>query len=1082
MAEEISFELKSNLDVIAKEAKVLAQNIDKVYYSFKRKNTALLAQNRLESESVEGVDALQESYDDLRTQVEKVTGSKKRLTGVITSTGNNLDRLRQQINSSDDSWKGGPGEWRINDDGISSSFDKIMKIVRNFENGVQKSILKVNSAIFNMGVELTANATNLKPFDLTFMSSFSFNPKQFFGFGSAMKEAFELMKTFQQMRHELASLSDSSGNASKALGLVYDIAGNSAVASGTAMSAMRALGDQGILTDDKRFRSLGILSGDLQAATGIAASQWASFTGELAFNYNLPVEGLENITSALIGTNLRGAQLEKAMQTVNKILQTTAFVAGKPTKESIEGLTRSVGGAMKTFQAMGISAEKAGGFVEGIVDPENFEKNSFLFAKLGISASDYADMLNDVNGQQRLLDRVMSNLPKLASEITNIKNPFARLQFAKTLGLDMQIVRNMAGKTQGEIEEMIAKYQKENQAKEALEAKRKAMAAEAAKFDDMMLGLRLKVLAPVMKFLTKGYLNNFIAILPKIAITIGSVFEAITPIIETITTAMLELTPLLTQFITNFVNPFIRMFPKAVDFLLNKLQPYLGLLTRDEKILGTGEGNSESTNKITTVGFNILKLLGKIYLFILGWKTLNLIADGFFKVIGWLKPGKKSLMDTSLDEYIRRMKQIMNPNTPVKGAGGLGTALGFGGLSLLLGGSLSYLFKSAFDEAFGETNWKEVVGNEEGGMGLVGKNVSRQFAGDLGFSVGSGSLPYSLIAARTAVANLGRGTSLSQLGFGSGNKALVSMEGVTRSILSRNSVNPSMLSKVTTFGTKAATKLGPAGVLLGSGMDLYDLGQSETRAEKWGSMASLASTATGALIGGGSTFGMGTLAGAAIGQTLGTFIFKPLASAIGGYLDEISPLGSDIREMSARVSDGVEKGMTGIFKAFQLGDFELTSKMIALTFDRFILDLKKSAVTTLSLGFVGKSSDDEAKAINAVLKIAETFYKDGYNKNYKEKQDALIDFKSRLAETGAATRDIEIAKSTVQEYMLSSELKQKELMQKQIDLQKESNKENKNFHDYQKQQDQKTEDQKIISAISYSVNLESIAAGSVITP
>ena len=1087
MAEEISFELKSNLDIIAKEAKVLAQNIDKVYYSFKRKNTALLEQNRLESESVEGVDALQESYDDLRTQVEKVTGSKKRLAGVITNTGNNLEGLRNKINSSNDDWKNGPQNWKMNDDGISSSFEKIMKKVREFENGVQKSILKINSAVYNMGVELTASATNLKPFDLTFASSFSFNPKQFFGFGSAMKEAFELMKTFQQMRHELASLSDSSGNSSKALSLVYDIAGNSSVASATAMSAMRALGDQGILTDDKRFRDLGILSGDLQAATGIAASQWGAFTGELAFNYGLPVEGLENITSALIGTNLRGVQLEKAMQTVNKILQNTAFVAGKPTKDSIEGLTKSVGGAMKTFQAMGISAEKAGGFIEGIVDPENFEKNSFLFAKLGISASDYADTLNDVNGQQKLLDRVMGNLPKLASEITNIKNPFARLQFAKTLGLDMQIVRNMAGKTQGEIEEMIAKFQKENQAKEALEAKRKFMAAEAAKFDDMMLGLRLKVLKPVMQFLTKGYLNNFINILPKIATTIGTIFEAMTPIIETVTTAMLELIPVFTELVNTFVKPFIKMFPEAVNYLLDILQPYLGLLTRDESVLGDGKGNSASTNKITTVAFNILKLLGEIYLFIIGWKALNLIADGFFKVIGWLKPGKKNLMDTSLDEYIRRMKQIMTPSAPVKGATGIAGLLGAAGLSIFLGGGLSYLFKSAFDKAFGETNWKEVIGNEEGGAGLIGKNVARQAVGDLGFSIGSGALPYSLLAGRTSLANLSRGTKLSQLAFGSGNKALVSMEGVTRSIIAKNAVNPTIMSRAASLGTKFGTRLGPTGVIIGAGMDAYGLGEAgQSRAERWGSLASLTSTAAGALIGGGFTFGTGALPGAAIGQTLGTFIFKPLFSSIGGYLDQMYPIGGEIRKMTANLSSGVEKGMANIFKAFQLGDFDLTSKIISLTFERFILDLKKSAVTSLSLGFIGNTDDENAKKANsflaqgkAIMKFEEndlSKYMKDPQKYIKNIQDHLIYYSGQIDKTaGVSDRDKALIKNELQSYFyqnsIDAQLARKQQEQVLLNI-KEGNKEQKDHNGWQKQQAAKTGDEKIISSFGFEPNTE----------
>jgi hypothetical protein len=668
MSEKITFKLESNLDKIADQVNKLSKNVSILSNNFEKKNVLLFKQNKLEQKSSQTVKEVSSEYVKLTSNINSFfeknndfNDSNKINTKDIIITSNNNNILNKYFNN-------------LNEYQHEKELEKRIKKIREIENNSANFVLKILDKINALGNALILNTKDLKAFELDFMNSFSANPFRFFGAGQAMKDAFDLMKMFQQMRHELAYLSDSSGDASKALDLVYKIAGGSAVASGTATGIVRALADQGF-REINNIKQMGILAGNLQAATGLAASQWASFTGELAFNYNIPQEGLEKISSALIGTNLRGAQLEQTMGVVNKVLQTTAFIAGKPTEESIYRLTKVIGASVMIFQSMGISAEKAGNFIERVVNPDNLEQTNFMFAKLGISASEYAGYLNDINGQEKLLQKTMENLPKLAQEISDIKDPYARLQLAKTLGLDMQIVRNMSGKTKEEIQQMIIEYSSLNKGKESLESKKKRMAAEAAKFEDMMLGLKLTVLSPIMNFLSGGNLNNFIETLPTIANTIMRFFEALVPVIKVLTSSFNELVPILAKFVKDFIAPFVRAFPMILDYLFNFI-PFLGV--GDTKI-------NSPTQKMYSIVGNILSAITKLYLLMMGWKGLNYLGDFLKDFKKKMDPNKKNIVNATLDELSSVIKEAL-PKQPLYSSLGLGTK------TMLTGGLLSSIF------------------------------------------------------------------------------------------------------------------------------------------------------------------------------------------------------------------------------------------------------------------------------------------------------------------------------------------------------------------------------------------------------
>jgi hypothetical protein len=962
--EKLSFVIDSNLDKIALSVQTLTGNVEKLYQAFRKKNDALLVQNRLEGKANEGVVSLNSGYQSLQGSVGEVTNKEKQLNTIMKESEGDFKRIRtsmsglnsdmykigDQIKNSGNIWtKTGPSTWSMQNPELEKQFEDRRKKVRKIEVAIQNSIKKMLDGVHNVGVRLAAEATNLKPFALEFASAFSINPMKFFGFGQAMQESFQLMLKFQQMRHELAYLSDASGDASKALSLVYEVAGGSAVASGTATGILRALADQGIIARDQ-LKSIGILSGDLQAATGLAASEWASFTGELAFNYGVPEQGLKNITSALIGTNLRGAQLQKTMQSVNKILATTGFINGKPTADSIHNLTKAVGGAVKQFQAMGISAEKATGFIEGLMDPENFEKNAFLFGKLGISASEYAGYLNDANGQQKLLQKTMSNLPQLAGEISKIQNPFARLQFAKTIGLDMQVVQNMAGKTKEEIQQMLADYEKNNKADEALKEKKKKMASEAAKFDDMMLGLKLKVLAPVMNFLNKGALNNFIAILPKIATSLGSIFEAITPIIETITTALLDLTPAFTSIVKDFVNPFIKIFPAFLKSVLNLL-PGLDMDNQSVNM----EGATPQSNALFSGIKNLVSYMSKIYLILLGWKGLNFIGDSLDKALGWFKPGRKRVIDATLDELSMSIRKGQMQGGGLKNLG-LGTKL-LGSFAMIFGAGK--LLRKTKDAILGESK-----PNEQG-----------KFE----------SINYSAMAERQGQ-RLGSFAAGKTFGLGGDASLYKNLKVPTPPIPVPDATKGAkVLSSVTKAGGFLKT-LGKAMGPLSLGLTAFQVITAENNEQRAGAVGAAIGSAIGATL--GSTIPVfGTIVGGMVGGFLGDLA----GSAIGRVMDS----GNEVVEKRGKLTqESLAKNMEGIFKAFQIGRFDLITKQLGLAFENMYLTAKQ-ALQRMIGGFAGYGHDDAAGQ-NQVLSILKEFEKKSQNMS-PEKLDALFrSFKQRI--------------------------------------------------------------------------------------
>jgi hypothetical protein len=686
------------------------------------------------------ISELLKQIKDLNSETNKLSSGYKSLSQSVSNSNNSLRSASQNWQKINEISKQYEEQSKMAGKADEENWNNGIKKINEYYNSYKKLVSNIGSLSLRMAGSIRTTAMGMSPISPSeFSSGFSLNPKTLFGFGDAMKNAFGMMKEMQQMRHDLAYLSDDAGDASKALNTVFNIASGSAISRITSQGVVRALADQGLrLTDSAgkaspKIERLGILAGNLQAATGIAASQWGSFTGELDFNYGLSEEGLGGITSALVGTGLGAQQLERAVTSINKVLQNTAFIAGVPTEKAVLGLTKAIGGAMKVFNKFNIPAEKAATLIEGILDPENFQKNSYLFARLGIGASEYAGYLNDVNGQQMLLEKVMSNLPQLASEVANIGNPFARMEIAKSLGLDMQTVRRFASASGAEIEEIMKEYVEANKNQEALDKKKKKMAAEAAKYDDFIFGLKMKVLAPIMKILQGGMLNKFMAIMPKLAQSMANVFIEIAPVATMIMDGLVSVAPIIANF--------VQRIGGAIGWLFNAAGGQSGIINfldgKYQDVKNNGNSFLESFGEIASI-------LSKIYLavkavqigkfFLDTARSLGgFVGSAFNKAIGWIMPSKKLIINATVGDLAEAIGKEVKPGLGGKSFGGLlGSGITTGLLGLLGIGAGSLIFKMLF----GTKEYKEFenIANEAStqGRAAIEQEAKSNFGKDMG--------------------------------------------------------------------------------------------------------------------------------------------------------------------------------------------------------------------------------------------------------------------------------------------------------------------------------------------------------------
>lgn len=434
-------------------------------------------------------------------------------------------------------------------DQLSSSLDKLKKQSGNFSTTASKSFKDIDNsmkgAVASTDKFDTTASRSAKNYVSNFSKAHGITDKLYskltsfrglsilgvgFGIKSLIGNAKELRQEFLALRGQFAGLSDAQGSASAAMKVYYGAWSQTGASFEQVTSAMQTLGEKGLSPVDektkgvsKEFQSLTALSAQLGQATGVSTDAWASLNGQLAFSNKAKVADIRQINSALIATNMTGGQLTTVMNFVNESMDKYGAFAKDGTRSTI-ALTKGIAGTATVMGKLGINAQKATEFMGGLMDPEKFGENQALLSQLGVSYKDYVEMLENGSGKETFFDKVMTKLPEFSAKIAAIRDPFARMNLAKSLGLPVEIMQKMANASPGQITAMMKEYQVRAKGEEALKEKQKKMAENSAKLDERFKMIRMKLYTALLPILERN-MGSFLSTLSLAATRGGKLFE-----------------------------------------------------------------------------------------------------------------------------------------------------------------------------------------------------------------------------------------------------------------------------------------------------------------------------------------------------------------------------------------------------------------------------------------------------------------------------------------------------------------------------------------------------------------------------
>lgn len=329
------------------------------------------------------------------------------------------------------------------------------------------------------------------------------------GVGAFISAAHSVNQEVLGWHNNMNVLSDSFGDTGKAVGVMTSAWGKSIGGMAEVQNAMKSLNEAGLNVTRKGFEDLTISVTNLSQASGIGSSSIANMLGSSVKYWDVSNAGAKEMVSSVIAAgevfDLTNNQLEKIMNSVTEAQANMGamFSDGEASSKALaKGLTSATGALTK----MGVSAEKAGSFMNKLLDPEQMGENNALMRRLGITFEEQIQMMESAGGKELFFDKLMTNLPKLSQQIQSIRNPMARLKFAKNLGLPLEIASKMAKSTGGEIRNLLSEYKDKAKQEKSLEKKQEKAKANAARFQEQLDFMKMKILMPLMKWLnTTGY-------------------------------------------------------------------------------------------------------------------------------------------------------------------------------------------------------------------------------------------------------------------------------------------------------------------------------------------------------------------------------------------------------------------------------------------------------------------------------------------------------------------------------------------------------------------------------------------------
>ncbi|MBW2969088.1 hypothetical protein KY314_03145 [Candidatus Woesearchaeota archaeon] len=344
-----------------------------------------------------------------------------------------------------------------------------------------------------------------------------------------MREAHNLNMEWAAHRESLKDLSDSMGDASKAVGMMTSLWGKTGLSLSALKGVMNAINAQGIPVMTAGFENLAAVISNVHQASGIAVETLAEFTAGMkdlwGVSFKASTAALDSVLALQDAFNLTNRQMEQVIKTTSQAMNRMGMFL-ENSDEGLKAMTRGIGGAVGAMNKFGVSVQKSTDFFNKIMDPENLNENLGLFARLGISYEETMEMMTSAKGQELFFEKLMNNLPTLARQIEQLRNPMAKLQFAKSLGLPLEIAQKMAKATRGEIEQLMEEHKIEIEEGKKIEKKQARMQAETARFNEALHFMKMKALMPLMQFMNT-FVPKLMGILSKFAGVFSKLMEKI---------------------------------------------------------------------------------------------------------------------------------------------------------------------------------------------------------------------------------------------------------------------------------------------------------------------------------------------------------------------------------------------------------------------------------------------------------------------------------------------------------------------------------------------------------------------------
>lgn len=328
-----------------------------------------------------------------------------------------------------------------------------------------------------------------------------------FGFTNIVHSAFEANQETLDWSKSMAQLSTSAGGTSDAIRQQIQIFGDSAGSLETVKAAMLSLNEQGIARTTKGFGDLTAFITNMSLATGIGMETFSSFSGIMIRNWGMSISATGKMTSSMVAMqkafNSTSNEINEAMKLVGDSMEKMAMFFEDGEKSAM-ALTKGIGMTVGVLNKLGVSAKTSSEFMGKLLDPEQMGENIVLMGKLGISYQQYMDMLSNGNAKETIFDTILQKLPQVAQQIQSIQNPLARMNFAKSMGIPLEIAQKMAKATTGQISKLMQDYKKAAIADKAAQEKQKQMAAESQKFNDTLHLMKRDALQPMMEWVNKN--------------------------------------------------------------------------------------------------------------------------------------------------------------------------------------------------------------------------------------------------------------------------------------------------------------------------------------------------------------------------------------------------------------------------------------------------------------------------------------------------------------------------------------------------------------------------------------------------